>query len=50
VLFAFGHYEGRVRATNKPFSIDWVMAWRFRDGKAVAFREYTDTQTLASAA
>jgi ketosteroid isomerase-like protein len=29
--------------------IDWVMAWRFRDGKAVAFLEFTDTPTLASA-
>jgi len=48
-VMALGHYEGRVRATGKVFSIEWVMGWRMRDGKAVAFREYTDTQALGAA-
>jgi ketosteroid isomerase-like protein len=48
-VIALGHYEGRVRATGKTFSAEWAMTWRLRDGKAVAFREYTDTQSLGAA-
>ena len=46
---ALGSYEGISRATGKPLSASWAMVWKFRDGKVVYFREYTDTQALAGA-
>ena len=48
-VVALGHYEGRVRTTGKPFAADWAMTWRLRDGKVVAFREFTDTQSIGAA-
>jgi hypothetical protein len=48
-VLALGHYMGRVRATGKSFGAEWAMTWTIRNGKATAFREYTDTQRLAAA-
>lgn len=48
-VIALGHYEGRIRTTGKPFSADWAMAWRLRDGLLAEFHEYTDTQALGNA-
>jgi hypothetical protein len=49
LVIAMGHYDMRSQATRRRVSSDWVMVWRFRDGKATHFQEYTDTLTLSSA-
>jgi ketosteroid isomerase-like protein len=48
LLVVIGRYAGTSRATGKPFDSDWVMCWRFRDGKLAHFQEFTDTELLAA--
>ncbi len=48
-VIALGHYRGIVRRTGNSFAADWAMAWTIRDGKAVRFQEYTDTEAVAGA-
>lgn len=48
-VVALGRYAGRVRTTGKRFAAEWTTAWTIRNGRAVAFREYTDTQALGAA-
>lgn len=48
-VVAIGSYAGVSRATGKSVASEWVMVWRFRNGKVTYFREYTDTQALAAA-
>ena len=36
-----GRHSGRARG-GEPFETRFAMVWRMRDGKAAAFREYTD--------
>ena len=48
-VVAIGSYAATARATGKPMTSDWVMVWKFRNGKLAYFREYTDTQALAAA-
>jgi uncharacterized protein len=48
-VVVLGHYAGRVKATGRSFAADWAMVWTLREGKAVTFQEYTDTQTLGAA-
>src|SRR6476646_6234078 len=43
LVFAFGHYAGTVRSTNKPFACDWLHVFTVKDGKVARFREFTDT-------
>jgi ketosteroid isomerase-like protein len=43
-VIALGHYESRVKVTGKTLATDWVMAWTIRNGKAVDFQEYMDTE------
>jgi len=45
-VVAIGSYACVARPTGKPVGSEWVMVWKFRDGKAVYFREYTDTQAM----
>lgn len=45
-VITIGHYEGEVRQTGRRFESDWAMAWTLRDGKVVAFREYSDPTQL----
>lgn len=40
-----GHHRGRV-ASGAEFEVGFAHVWTVRDGKAVAFREYTDTGKL----
>jgi uncharacterized protein len=44
-----GHERMRAKATGKTYAVDWVQAWTIRKGKVAAFREYTDTASIAEA-
>jgi uncharacterized protein len=44
-----GSYDWRVKATNREFSGEFAHVWTIRDGKAVAFHEYTDTAACSDA-
>lgn len=44
-----GYYRAVARQTGLVAESDWVMVWRFRDGKCVHFQEYTDTAALSGA-
>jgi len=45
-VVAIGHYDVRGKQTGRRASSDWVMVWKFRDGKVTHFQEYTDTLVL----
>jgi ketosteroid isomerase-like protein len=47
-LVAVGHHRGRVTGGDE-FEVRWAMVWEMSDGKAVAFREYSDTAPIARA-
>ena len=40
---------GNVRGPGGEFDVPWAHSWRARDGRMLAFREYTDTEALARA-
>lgn len=42
-IVALGKYSGTYKATNKSFQADFAHVWKFREGKAVRFVQYTDT-------
>ena len=42
-VVVLGEYSGTYRATGKHFRAPFAHAWRFKDGKAVRFQQYTDT-------
>jgi len=44
-----GSYTMTARGTGRTVACDWVMVWKFRDGKVVHFQEYTDTAVLRDA-
>jgi ketosteroid isomerase-like protein len=49
-VVAIGVYSARVRANNAPIGDEgFAMVFRIRDGKVVAFREYTDSLRLVAA-
>ena len=49
-VVAIGMYSARVRANNAPIGDEgFAMVFRIRDGKVVAFREYTDSLRLVAA-
>ncbi len=48
-VFVAGWTREKVKATNRTFETDWVMAFTVRNGKVTNFREYLDTQAIASA-
>lgn len=48
-VVVLGHTLGCVRANNHPVEYDWVHIYTLRDGKAIKFREYFDTATVAAA-
>jgi ketosteroid isomerase-like protein len=45
-VVAISHYDVRGKQTGRRASSDWVMVWKFRDGKVTHFQEYTDTLVL----
>ena len=48
-VLVIGWERAKVKATNRTFELDWVMAFTVRNGKVVSFREYTDTKAMADA-
>ena len=48
-VVVLGRYAGKIKSTGKPFDTEWAMAWALRDGKAVKFHEYTDTEAIGAA-
>ena len=48
-VLVIGVATGKIYATNKPYSDEWVFDITVRDGKLAKIREYIDTQALARA-
>lgn len=48
-VVALGHYSGTYKATGKSMRVPMAHAWKIRDGKAYAFRQYTDTAVVQRA-
>jgi ketosteroid isomerase-like protein len=46
-VLALGHHTGE--GAGGSFDVGFAHVWRVRDGKAVAFFEYTDTEALGRA-
>jgi ketosteroid isomerase-like protein len=42
-VLALGRYTARAKATGSDLDAPFAHVWTFRDGKAVRFRQYTDT-------
>lgn len=42
-VVALGEYSGTYKATGKSFKAPFAHVWKFKDGKAVKFHQYTDT-------
>jgi len=49
VVVALGRYTGTSKATRKPFDAEFCHVFTVKNGKAVKFREYTDTANLIAA-
>jgi uncharacterized protein len=48
-VVALGHYEWHVKPTGRRFEADFAHVFTAREGKIVAFHEYTDTAAAANA-
>ena len=48
-VLVIGVATGKIKATNKSFSDEWVFDITIRDGKLTKIQEYIDTQALAKA-
>ncbi len=48
-VLVVGVATGKIKATNKPFTDDWVFDITVRNGKVTHIKEYVDTQALARA-
>jgi uncharacterized protein len=46
-VLVVGFSSGRVKATNREFENNWVIAFTVRNGKVTNVREYIDTLALA---
>lgn len=42
-VVALGEYSGTYKATGKSFKAPFAHVWKFREGKAISFDQYTDT-------
>src|SRR5437868_3050518 len=40
IVTALGHYTGKSIETGRSFDQDWVMVFRFANGKIVSFQEF----------
>ncbi len=49
IVVALGHYSGKSIETGRAFDQDWVMVFRFADGRIVSFKEFTDSAGLVRA-
>jgi uncharacterized protein len=48
-VVALGHYSGIYKKTGKSMRVPMSHVWKFRDGKAYEFRQYTDTALVQRA-
>ncbi len=48
-VVSLGSYRWLVKSTEREFTSKWVHVFTVRDGKIVAFLEYTDTAAAAAA-
>lgn len=48
-VVALGEYSGTCKATGKHFRAPFAHVWKFCDGKAVSFHQYTDTAAQLAA-
>ncbi|WP_194755966.1 nuclear transport factor 2 family protein [Aliidiomarina indica] len=48
-VVALGEYSGTHHATGKSFKAPFAHVWKFRDGKAIFFQQYTDTLVMQRA-
>ena len=48
-VVVLGSYAARAKTTGRQTSSDWVMIFRFREGKVAAFKELTDSAALNEA-
>lgn len=42
-VVALGQYSGTYKASGKSFKAPFAHVWKFSDGKATSFHQYTDT-------
>ena len=43
-IVVLGRYTARAKGTGAPLDVPFAHVWRFRDGKAVRFHQFTDTR------
>ena len=43
-VVVIGRYTARAKATGAPLDVPFAHVWRFRDGRAVRFHQFTDTR------
>jgi ketosteroid isomerase-like protein len=48
-VLVVGRERGKVKATNREYEYDWVMAFTVRNGKVTNFQGYSDTLAIAKA-
>ena len=48
-VVSLGHYEWKTREGGHQYGSDWAHVFTIRNGKFVAFHEYTDTAAAAKA-
>ena len=46
---AVGYYRFRAKATGRTYETDWVMVWRFKNGKVMEWKTYKDSAAEAAA-
>ena len=42
-IIVFGRYKATFKATGSPLNAQFAHVWRLRNGKVIAFQQYTDT-------
>ena len=48
-VVALGEYSGTYKASGKSFKAPFAHVWKFNNGKAVSFNQYTDTVLVQQA-
>jgi uncharacterized protein len=43
-VVVLGRYTARAKATGAPLDVPFAHVWRFRNGRAVRFHQFTDTR------
>jgi len=43
-VVVIGRYTATAKQTGKPLDVPFAHVWRFRDGRAVRFHQFTDTR------